>query len=112
MKQGILRLLLVLGLTIPVLFSTAIAQPTSGNIKGQIVDRDGGPLPGASVTIKGTTRTVASDLQGNYEIFDVKEGTYTLQVNYMGYKPEDAQVVVRAGQTGLKGFTLQTGLPR
>ena len=107
MKQGILRLLLVLGLTIPVLFSTAIAQQTSGNIKGQIVDRDGGPLPGASITIKGTTRTVASDLQGNYEIFDVKEGTYTLQVNYMGYKPEDAQVVVRAGQTGLKGFTLQ-----
>ncbi|HEY4286287.1 MAG TPA: TonB-dependent receptor [Puia sp.] len=99
--------LLVWLLILPIFASSALAQSSSGNIKGQVIDRDGSPLPGASVTIKGTTRTVATDLQGNFEILDVKDGTYTLQINYMGYKPSDGEVTVRSGQTIFKGFTLQ-----
>ncbi len=87
---------------------TAAAQHTSGNIKGQVVDKDGNPLPGASVTIKGTTRGTSTDLSGNFTLLDVKEGKYTLVVNYLGFAPFESDVEAKAGTTINRNFTLTT----
>ena len=37
-------------------------------IKGKVVDEGGEPLPGASVTVKGTSRGVSADFDGDYSI--------------------------------------------
>ncbi|WP_461629115.1 SusC/RagA family TonB-linked outer membrane protein [Labilibaculum euxinus] len=37
-------------------------------ITGQVTDKDGSPLPGVSVFVKGTTTGVATDVDGNYTL--------------------------------------------
>ncbi|MBS1563397.1 MAG: carboxypeptidase-like regulatory domain-containing protein, partial [Bacteroidetes bacterium] len=86
----------------------ANAQHTSGNIKGHVVDKDGNTLPGASVTIKGTTIGTTTDLSGNFTLLDVKEGKYTIVINYLGYAPFESEVEVSAGRTVNKTLTLTT----
>lgn len=84
------------------------AQSTSGNISGQVTDKDGGALPGASVTIKGTTRGVSTDLAGNFTFLNVKQGKTTLVVNYMGYTSLEKEVTVISGQTVTQNISLVT----
>ena len=38
----------------------------SGNITGKVIDKDGKPLAGATIKIKGTNRTTTTNDQGNY----------------------------------------------
>ena len=52
-------------------------------ITGKIVDAEGYPLPGATVTVQGTTRGTVTDGDGNYTISAV-EGA-TLQFSFIGY---------------------------
>ncbi len=84
------------------------AQTTSGNIRGQVANADGGTLPGASVMIKGTTRGVTTDLTGNYSILNLKEGNYTLVINYMGFKSIEAEAQIKAGTTVTKNISMTT----
>lgn len=44
----------------------AADQPT--RITGTIVDKDGGPLPGATITVLGTTRGVITDMDGTFTL--------------------------------------------
>ncbi|WP_303451383.1 TonB-dependent receptor [Wenyingzhuangia sp. 2_MG-2023] len=53
--------------------------------KGVITDKNGDPLPGASVVEKGTNKGVVSDFDGNYT-FDSFSETLTLEVSYIGFK--------------------------
>ncbi|OKS85517.1 SusC/RagA family TonB-linked outer membrane protein [Mucilaginibacter polytrichastri] len=62
----------------------AFAQ--SGSISGKIVDEHNQPLPGATVTINGTTIGAATDADGNYVIKNVKPGSYTLTAKFVGYE--------------------------
>ena len=71
---------LILFLTLSVM--TAMA----GTIKGTITDKQTRePLTGATVQIAGTTQGAIADMDGNYSL-DVKDGTYTLYIKYVGYK--------------------------
>lgn len=73
-------LFLILFLTLSVM--TAMA----GTIKGTITDKQTRePLTGATVQIAGTTQGAIADMDGNYSL-DVKNGTYTLYIKYVGYK--------------------------
>ncbi len=63
---------------------TAIAF-SQGTITGTIVDGDlGGPLPGASIVIQGTTNGTSSDFDGNFSI-DVDSDSGTLVISYIGF---------------------------
>ncbi|MCK5573018.1 MAG: TonB-dependent receptor [Bacteroidetes bacterium] len=72
-----------------------------GSIVGKVVDaktREG--LPGANVLIKGTYYGGASDVDGSVRIMNVGEGTYTLEVSLLGYKPmQFTNIVVLPGDT-------------
>jgi len=100
MKQRTHQLLMpVITLVFLFFFSDISAQSTSGNIKGQVTDMDGGALPGASVMIKGSTRGTTTNLAGVFEFLGVKQGKYTLVINYMGFKSLEQEIEVSAGQT-------------
>ncbi|CAN5501191.1 TonB-dependent receptor [soil metagenome] len=96
----------IMPISVLILFSANVVAQTSGNIKGQVMGAEGSALPGASVTIKGTTRGTSTNLSGIFELPDVKDGNYTLTVNYMGYKSAESQVTVTGGKTTIKDFTL------
>ena len=78
------------------------AQNLTGKMSGT-VSSDGQPLVGANVILEGTSSGAATDVNGTYYIFDVQPGTYTLRVNYIGYKSQIvSNVRVTIGLTTLQ----------
>lgn len=64
-------------------------------VKGTVYDPDNEPVIGATVKVKGTTRVVATDIDGNFTIeASPKE---TIAITYIGYKP----VEVSAAKTDI-----------
>ncbi|MCL3779570.1 SusC/RagA family TonB-linked outer membrane protein [Prolixibacteraceae bacterium JC049] len=47
-------------------------QKESRKVKGTVKDNEGEPLPGATVTVFGQTRGVITDVDGNFEITNIK----------------------------------------
>mgnify|MGYP001026422521 CR=1 FL=1 len=62
----------------------------NGEISGVVTDEYNLPLPGVNVAIKGTTKGVTSDFDGNYSI-KVKKGE-TLTFNYLGFSSLEVKV--------------------
>lgn len=57
---------------------------TGNSVKGKIVDGNGEPLPGASVTVQGTTIATTTDLDGNYSII-IPYNSSQLTYSYIGF---------------------------
>ncbi|HKV08098.1 MAG TPA: TonB-dependent receptor [Thermoanaerobaculia bacterium] len=77
---------LVLGLVLPVVAS---AQTAGATLVGHVEDKDGAPLPGATVTVTdpatGFTRTTVSNAEGNFRIPSIPVGTYNVQSELSGF---------------------------
>lgn len=96
MKQNLLALLLVLcGATV------AFGQLT---ISGKVSDRDGEPLIGASIMVKGTTNGTVSDIDGNFKLSAPSDAT--LIISYTGFATLEEAVNNRTDIT----VTLQPGI--
>ena len=66
-------------------------------LKGVVVDNSTKePLIGATVQVGGTTTGVITDIDGRFEIKDIKGKTCTLIVQYVSYKTQE--IVVEKGQ--------------
>lgn len=57
------------------------------SVKGSVLDENGEPIIGATVTVKGSKLNAVTDLDGNFTI-DAPEGS-TLVVSYLGYKNQE-----------------------
>ena len=67
----------------------------SSNVSGTVSDADG-PLPGATVVVKGTNTGVTTDFDGNFSI--QAAGDDTLVVSYVGFQSQEVAV---ANQTNI-----------
>ena len=67
-----------------------IVDHVSQNLKfkGKISDTGGDPLPGATVQIKGSTKGVIADVDGNFE-FDGLKVNDILVVSFIGMEPQE-----------------------
>ncbi len=74
-------------------------------ITGKVTDSAGLPLPGVSVIIKGTTKGVITDFDGNYTLSNFPEDA-TLQFSFIGMKTQEVLV---ANKTKLN-ITLSTSV--
>ena len=71
-----------------------------GGVKGQLTDaQTGEPLMFANVALKGTTTGTVTDEEGNYQLINIKPGSYTLVFSYLSYKDIEQEIEVSAGQT-------------
>ncbi|MCH1402566.1 MAG: TonB-dependent receptor, partial [Schleiferiaceae bacterium] len=77
----------------------AFAQ-NKGVLKGVVVEKaTGETLPNASVTIVGTYYQTLTDFSGEFEIKDIKPGTYTIKVQFIGFSPTQINgVKIKKGQ--------------
>jgi len=83
------------------LFSHAYAQ--SLRVTGKVTAKASGePLPGASVSVKGTTIGVTTDVVGNYSLNVPKTGV-TIVISFIGMKPIETVVT----QAGVLNFALE-----
>ncbi|AEM70155.1 outer membrane insertion C-terminal signal protein [Allomuricauda ruestringensis DSM 13258] len=66
------------------IFISAMAF-AQGTLTGTVVDGElGGPLPGASVVVKGTSNGTSTDFDGNFTL-EVNQNSGTLIVSYIGF---------------------------
>lgn len=77
-----------------------VGAQINGTISGNLTDKSNNEvLIGANVTIVGTDRGAASDLDGHYEIKAVPPGTYRVRFNFISYQVVTIDnVVVFAGK--------------
>jgi len=84
MKNSLLKGLVLFG----AIFSFGMTQAQT--ITGTVSDSNG-PLPGASVLVKGTTNGTQTDFDGNYTLSDVASDA-VLIFSYLGYKTQEIPV--------------------
>ncbi|MGA9994425.1 MAG: TonB-dependent receptor, partial [Pyrinomonadaceae bacterium] len=100
-------LALVLFLTV---FS-ALAQQTTGTLRGQVVDEFGGAIVGATVTAtdaSGAAKTATTNNEGNYTLAGLAPGKYVVRVSATGFAvTEEADVEVAAGRREPLNVTLK-----
>ena len=66
------------------LFFVGAALMAQSTLTGVVVDENNMPLPGADVTIKGTTKGTVTDFDGNFSL-DCQKSAGEVLFNYMGY---------------------------
>jgi iron complex outermembrane receptor protein len=91
----ILLLILSVSLYAPLLF----AQSKTGNIAGAVKTSDGKPAAYVSVGLAGTNKGTTADEDGKYELKNIKPGSYTLKVSFVGLKTQEGPVTVTADNT-------------
>jgi len=74
-------------LVISLLFQSILFAQNTGKIQGNVLDiNSNDPLPGVNIIIEGTYHGAATDIDGNYIIEGITEGTYTLKATLIGFK--------------------------
>ena len=68
---------------------------SAAELTGKVRDAETGEaLPGANVYLEGVGRGTTADLDGQFEISRVGEGSYTLVISFVGYKEYRNAIVV------------------
>lgn len=97
----------ILSILFACLFSVLSYAQNSGVISGYLQDSEAGrPLPGATITLDKYNRYTISDNNGHYEFLNVPEGTYRVEVIYIGYNAPAQSATVKAGENVLVDFVM------
>jgi hypothetical protein len=104
------RLLLTLWFLAAV--SSSVLAQQRGSIAGRLLDPDGLPLPGATITITaqgtGFTRTVVTADTGAYSVPNLDPGTYTLLIEMPGFATlKRADIALTAGSNVTMDLKMQ-----
>jgi Carboxypeptidase regulatory-like domain len=93
----------------------AAAQTSLSTVRGTVTDQSGAIVPGVQVKLIDTStnivvRTVVTDAHGNYEMDDVKGGTYEITVTRTGFKTFTVTgILLESSITKRVDATLQVG---
>src|SRR5687768_206393 len=88
--------ILVSALFVPLMIP-ALAQVTTADITGRVVDQQGGAVPGATITATNTatsqSRSTTSNADGDFTISELAPGTYDITVEAQGFSRAAAKAV-------------------
>jgi len=89
-----------------ILLSTLISFSSyaqKGSLKGTIKDaKTGESIIGANILIEGISLGASTDIEGNYTIPNIPEGTYTLVITFISYKTKKMEgVKIESGKATL-----------
>jgi hypothetical protein len=94
--------------------SMAVAQQSSGTLRGKVTDEFGGLIVGATVTVadqNGVEKTTTTDADGNYSFPSLPPGRYTLHASAPGFAAfENPEVELAAGRTVPLNITLNVAI--
>lgn len=86
------------------IFTVTQAQNT---VSGKVTDTSGEPLPGVSVYVNSLKKGSSTDFNGNYNITNIPNGSYTLKVSSIGFTTVEKKIVVNGDMT--VNLTLEEG---
>lgn len=88
------------------LFSLQALAQTQGSVSGIVKTSDGNPASFVNVSLKEIRKGGITSEEGTYQLKNVREGTYTLQVTFVGLQSQEKPVTVKAGQNTKVDFSL------
>ncbi len=88
------------------LMGTTLWAQERGKISGTITLSGNTPAENISVALKGTVYSAVTNEQGQYEIKNIKPGSYIIRVYSIGIKAIEESVSIESGQTVAKNFML------
>jgi iron complex outermembrane receptor protein len=91
-----LKKLLFTALAVLLLPALTMAQFT---LQGHVSSEDNQSLPGASIKLSKPARTTTSDNRGDYELGNLKAGTYNVSVSYLGFSTVVKSISITADAT-------------
>ena len=114
MKRPAVRLSLATAVTVLVMTGIALAQGVqTGTIRGTVIDAQSLPVPGVTVTVTGPavqgSRTVVTDMTGNYTIPALPPGGYAVTYELQGFATVKQATTVALGLTVDQDVTLRAG---
>ncbi|MGV3504930.1 MAG: TonB-dependent receptor [Adhaeribacter sp.] len=69
-------------------------------VKGKVVDENGGPMPGAVVLVKGTQNGASTDANGNFILQQVPDQA-VLVISFLGYVKKEVKAAANLGTIAL-----------
>src|SRR5260370_20823080 len=111
LARGITQLLL-LGILLLALSSTAVMAQTTASIKGTVTDASGSAVADAKVVVKsqalGIERTTQTNSSGDYEVPALPPGTYSVDVQAQGFATQLANsLTLQVSQNPVQNFGLK-----
>ncbi|GAA5025010.1 TonB-dependent receptor [Marivirga lumbricoides] len=67
-------------------------------LSGTVMSNTGEQLIGAVVLLKETNQGTTTDLEGKFELLNIESGTYTLQISFLGFEPQEQTISLQASQ--------------
>ena len=95
------QLIWALALVLAIVGVSTAQETTSGSLVGEVVDNQGGAVPGATVTVTSNqgARTAVTDSNGRFYVPFLTPGIYAVKVELTGFTPvEQKNIQVRLGQ--------------
>lgn len=86
--------------------SVTVWAQDKGKISGTVTLSGNTPAENISVVLKGTLLSSVTNQQGQYEIKNVKPGTYVIKVSAIGIKAIEENITIAAGEIITKDFML------
>jgi len=90
------------------LITSVMAFAQNGSITGKIVDETNQPMPAATVFVQGTQKSTAADVNGNYKLTGLNNGTITLEFRFLGYATATRTVTLNGTAVVNVGLTPNT----
>jgi hypothetical protein len=75
---------------------SAFAQQVS--LSGNVTDKNGNPVPFASIYIKNTTKGASANIEGAYSL-QLQPGQYEVQYRAVGFKQESQNIDLKSNTT-------------
>ena len=104
MRKHLLPLLFCL-LSATVLYAND--EDRKGTITGKVTTSDGRPAEAVSITLQGTGNGAISDRNGNYQVRNIKPGTYQLTASFIGLEKQEQTVELKPGGELIVNFILK-----
>ncbi|HHH50054.1 MAG TPA: TonB-dependent receptor, partial [Saprospiraceae bacterium] len=90
--------------TLALLMYCYVFSFAQGTLFGHVLSADETPLPGATIQLLEINRATISDADGFFRFDKIEEGTYQLQIDYLGYSPFVKTIHIQAATE--RDFTL------
>ena len=76
---------------------TAAPVPPPIDVRGRVTNEKGEPVPGATIAVKGSSKVVATNDNGEFELHGVDQNA-TIEISSIGYEKQEVKL---GGQTSL-----------
>src|SRR5688572_30853196 len=78
--------------------SAPLGAQAWGAVEGRVLDRDGGPVAGATVLAEGATPTGTTDPEGRFRLRPLAPGAHRVVARRLGYDEAAVWVTVPSGR--------------